>query len=159
MMAVLAVASVKGGVGKTSTAVNLAYLAARDGARTLLIDLDPQGAASFLLRASGSTTQSPADGRARATRYDRLDVLTAPLAHAVAGDDREDNSHDHALPDPRWLRSTIVAVGDWYDEIVLDCPPGVSALGDGVLALADTLLVPMIPSPLSLRTVDALQSR
>jgi chromosome partitioning protein len=50
MSRVLATYNIKGGVGKTSAAVNLAYLAARDGARTLLWDLDPQGASTYLFR-------------------------------------------------------------------------------------------------------------
>ena len=50
MTTVLATYNIKGGVGKTSAAVNLAYLAARDGARTLLWDLDPQGACTYLMR-------------------------------------------------------------------------------------------------------------
>ena len=58
-MRVLAVWSIKGGVGKTTAAVNLAALAAREGARALLWDLDPQGGASFFLRVSPRRKASP----------------------------------------------------------------------------------------------------
>lgn len=153
-MRVLAIAAVKGGVGKTTAAVNLSAIAARNGARVLLVDLDPQGAASYLLRVTGSHTESPADGRARGTDLDRLDVLPAPPGWIVAGDPR-----DASLPDPRWLRGTLDAIGDWYDEVILDCPPGLTDLTDGVLTLADTVAVPLIPSPLSVRTLDSLQAR
>lgn len=150
-MRVLAIAAVKGGVGKTSAAVNLAYIAARDGARVLLVDLDPQGAASYLLRVSGAHTESPADGRARGTTYSRLDVLPAPPGWMVS-----DEGHDASLPDPIWLRNTLVAVRDWYDDVILDCPPGVTELTEGVVRYADTVAVPLIPSPLSVRTLDSL---
>ena len=69
MSRVLATYNIKGGVGKTSAAVNLAYLAARDGARTLLWDLDPQGASTYLFRdqAEGQGRRPEARARARAT--------------------------------------------------------------------------------------------
>jgi cellulose biosynthesis protein BcsQ len=153
-MRVLGIAAVKGGVGKTTAAVNLSYIAARDGARTLLVDLDPQGAASYLLRVRGSEHESPADGNAHPSDIPRLDVLPAPPAWMVAGD-----GLDASLPDPFWLRNTIMAIGDWYDEIILDCPPGLTELTDGIIGLADTLAVPLIPSPLSVRTLDSLLAR
>ncbi len=153
-MRILGIAAVKGGVGKTTAAVNLSYIAAREGARTLLVDLDPQGASSYLLRVRGSEHESPADGNAHPTDIPRLDVLPAPAAWMVAGD-----GLDASLPDPFWLHDTLTAIGDWYDEIVLDCPPGLTELTDGIIGLADTLAVPLIPSPLSVRTLDSLQAR
>jgi|CXWL01.1.fsa_nt_gi cellulose biosynthesis protein BcsQ len=150
-MRVVAVISVKGGVGKTTSAVNLAYLAARAEKRTLLLDLDPQGAASFLLRVGGADVESPADGKAHTTQIPHLDVLAAPPGWAVSGD-----GLDASLPDPFWLRATLDAVRDWYDEVVLDCPPGTSELTEGIIGVADALLVPVIPNPLSLRTLDVL---
>ncbi|HEY1738065.1 MAG TPA: ParA family protein [Acidimicrobiia bacterium] len=153
-MRVLGIAAVKGGVGKTTAAVNLSYIAARDGARTLLVDLDPQGAASYILRVRGAEQESPADGNAHPSDIPRLDVLPAPAGWMVAGD-----GLDASLPDPFWLRSTIAAIGDWYDEIILDCPPGLTELTDGIIGLADTLAVPLIPSPLSVRTLDSLLAR
>ncbi len=153
-MRVLAIAAVKGGVGKTTTAVNLAYLSAISGRRTLIIDLDPQGAAAYLLRVRGSEKESPADGQAHATEIPLLDVLPAPAGWMVSGD-----GLDASLPDPFWLRTTVEAIGDWYDEIILDCPPGLTDLSDGVIALAAALLVPLIPSPLSVRTLESLHDR
>src|SRR5947199_2640277 len=83
---VLATYNVKGGVGKTSAAVNLAYLAARDGAATLLWDLDPQGASTYLFRVKpkvkGGTRRlvkgrSDTAARIKGTDYERLDLLPA----------------------------------------------------------------------------------
>ncbi len=153
-MRVLAIAAVKGGVGKTTAAVNLSYLAAGRGARTLLVDLDPQGAASFLLRVRGAQTDSPADGLARPTEIARLDVLPAPPGWVVASD-----GLDASLPDPFWLANMLDAVADWYDDVILDCPPGLTELTDGVIALADTVAIPLVPSPLSVRTLDSMTAR
>ena len=78
-MKVLALFHIKGGVGKTVTAVNLAYSSARGGARTLLWDLDPQGSATFLLRIKPEV-------RGAARRLLRGEV---ELAEAVRGSDFE----------------------------------------------------------------------
>ena len=71
MSRVLATYNIKGGVGKTSAAVNLAYLAARDGARTLLWDLDPQGASTYLFRVKPQGQGRRAQARARQERRRR----------------------------------------------------------------------------------------
>ncbi len=89
-MNTLATYNIKGGVGKTAAAVNLAYLAARDGHRTLLWDLDPQGAASYLLRVRprvkgggkalirGKTSLEEA---VKPTEFDRLDLVPADFTY------------------------------------------------------------------------------
>ena len=86
----LATYNIKGGVGKTSAAVNLAYLAARDGARTLLWDLDPQGASTFLFRVKPKVKggggklvrgKSDVDALIKGTDYERLDLLPADFSY------------------------------------------------------------------------------
>ncbi|MBV8947157.1 MAG: AAA family ATPase, partial [Solirubrobacterales bacterium] len=87
---VLASYNIKGGVGKTSAAVNLAFLAARGGATTLLWDLDPQGASTYLLRVKPKVKgggrrlvrgKTDAGARIKGTDYERLDLLPADFSY------------------------------------------------------------------------------
>ena len=150
--------ALKGGVGKTSAAVNLAWLSAQAGRRTLLWDLDPQAAATFLLRAkakvkggTGKLLKGETDPTTvvRSTPLDGLDVLPAEVLY-----DSADVDLDEAKKSTRRVERVIRAVGDDYDVIVLDCPPGLSLLSGNIVRAADVLLVPIVPSPLSLRTLD-----
>ena len=89
-MNTLATYNIKGGVGKTASAVNLAYLAARDGRRTLLWDLDPQGAASYLFRIKPKVKggaralvrgKRPLEEAVKVTEYDGLDLVPADFTY------------------------------------------------------------------------------
>ncbi len=159
-MKVFASYNIKGGVGKTATAVNLAYLAARDGYRVLLWDLDPQAAASFLFRirprvkgggkALIQGTRS-IDGAIKATDFDNLDLLPADFTYRNL-----DLILDNAKNPTRKLRRLLTPLRAEYDVIFLDCPPSISLLSESVLHAADVLLVPLIPTTLSVRTLDQL---
>jgi len=154
---VLACYALKGGVGKTSAAVNLAWLAAEGGRRTLLWDLDPQAGATFLLRAKpkvkGGTRKllqgdtDPADV-VKSTQHEQLDLLPAEVLYESA-----DLDLDAAKKSSRRVERVIRELPG-YDLVVLDCPPGLSLLSSNIVYAADLLLVPIIPSPLSLRTLD-----
>ena len=159
-MNILATYNIKGGVGKTAAAVNLAYLAARDGRRTLLWDLDPQGAASFLLRIRprvkgggkalirGKTSLSEA---VKPTEFDRLDLIPGDFTYRNL-----DLALDAAKkPTQRIARLLGPLAGD-YDLAILDCPPGISLASENVVHAAGTLLVPLIPTTLSVRTLEQL---
>lgn len=158
MTAILGCYALKGGVGKTSAAVNLAWLSALDGRRTLLWDLDPQAAASFLLqtkpKVKGGTRKllqgtSEAHDAVKSTAYPLLDVLPADVMYGHADLDLDEmKKSDHRIE--RVLRS----LRDDHDVIVVDCPPGPSLLSANIVHAADVLLVPIVPSPLSLRTLD-----
>jgi chromosome partitioning protein len=157
---VYATYNIKGGVGKTSTAVNLAYLAAASGRRTLLWDLDPQGAATYILRVrprvrGGSrglvSGRRTVDDAVKATDFDNLDLLPADFSYR-----NMDLDLDDAKRRRRRLDELLSGLADDYDVGCLDCPPGVSLVSENVLRAADVLLVPLIPTTLSLRTYAQL---
>lgn len=159
-MEVVALYSNKGGVGKTTTAVNLAYLAARDGLPTLLVDLDAQGSATFYFRiqpklkrkAKGlsSANQAVLDS-VRSTIYDRLDVLPADFSNRNL-----DLVYDKQKHRRRRLKDMLSAFERDYALIVLDCPPSINVLGENILTAAGHVLVPLIPTTLSLRAHEQL---
>ena len=159
-MRTVAIYGIKGGVGKTSAAVNLAALAAADGRRTLLWDLDPQGAAGYVLRVKpkvkgGSigllTGQRDLSDAVKATSVAGLDLLPADVSIRGADTALEDSKRPE-----QQLRRLLKTVRDDYDLVILDCPPGLSLLSENVFAAVDVLLVPLIPAPLSVRTYDQL---
>jgi cellulose biosynthesis protein BcsQ len=155
----LAVYSIKGGVGKTTTAVNLAYLAARQGLRTLVWDLDPQGAASFYFRIRPKVKGVPRlirrrrdlRLRIRGTDFEMLDLLPADFAY---------RNLDLLLSlnkKPRkTLRKLLRPLRHSYDWVFLDCAPSISLVSESVFSAADALLVPTIPTTLSMRTLAQL---
>ncbi|HEY3905901.1 MAG TPA: AAA family ATPase [Streptosporangiaceae bacterium] len=159
-MKVIAAYNIKGGVGKTATAVNIAYLAARDGYRVLLWDLDPQAAASFLFRVRPKVKgggkaliagKRPVEEAIKATDFDNLDLLPADFTY------RHLDLHlDGERKSATRLRTLLTPLRREYDLVVLDCPPSISLLSENVLHAADLLLVPLIPTTLSVRTLDQL---
>jgi chromosome partitioning protein len=162
MSRVLGTYNIKGGVGKTSAAVNLAYLAARDGARTLLWDLDPQGASTYLLRVKPRVKggarklvrgKSDVDALIKGTDHDRLDLLPADFSYR-----HMDLALDATKRPTRRLARVLAPLAGEYDYIFLDCPPSISLVSESVFEAADALLVPLIPATLSSRTFEQLQA-
>ncbi|MFK8022145.1 MAG: ParA family protein [Pseudomonadales bacterium] len=159
-MTVLACFSIKGGVGKTTTAVNLAHQAAASGYRTLLWDLDPQGAASYYLNARPGALfdMSLTNDVKQLAKYivpsdfDNLEVIPNKFSNLRL----EDMLARGATSNNR-LKAVLFPLQKDYDLIVLDCPPGVSALSDNALTAADCTVVPTIPAPLSVRTLRQLR--
>lgn len=155
MANIIALYSIKGGVGKTASAVNLAALSALQGRKTLLWDLDPQGAASWYLQAEhagGPKTQKLLKGKSvaqglRATLHRHLTVLPSDPSHS---------DMEHLLAEKKdagfRLSKVLDALIEDFDEIWIDTPPGLSLLGDNVLRAADLVLVPVVPTHLSERT-------
>jgi cellulose biosynthesis protein BcsQ len=159
-MKTVAIYNMKGGVGKTTTAVNLSYLAAAAGKRTLLWDLDPQAASSFAFRVrphvSGFGKKSlenahALDAAIKETDYANLHLLPADFAY------RKFERFLSSLGKPERLLATLLdTLGRDFDLVFLDCPAGFSLLTEGIFAAADAVLVPTIPTVLSLRTVARL---
>jgi cellulose biosynthesis protein BcsQ len=159
---VLATYNIKGGVGKTSAAVNLAYLAARDGGRTLLWDLDPQGASTYLFRVKPKVRggarrlvrrKTSADAVIKGTDHPGLDLLPADFSYRHMDLALNDAKHPKRL-----LGAVLEPLRSQYDWVFLDCPPSISLVSESVFKAADALLVPIIPATLSSRTFEQLAS-
>jgi cellulose biosynthesis protein BcsQ len=152
--------NIKGGVGKTASAVNLSFLAAQGGARTLVWDLDPQGAASFYFRIKprikgGSfrlfQRKHELEAVIKATDFPRLDLIPADFSYR----NMDLLLEQQRKPGTR-LRKLIKPLRGDYHFMFLDCPPSISLVSENIFAAADVLLVPTIPTPLSLRTLQQL---
>ncbi|MGD2052956.1 MAG: AAA family ATPase [Gammaproteobacteria bacterium] len=160
-MKIIAIYNIKGGVGKTATAVNLSYLASLDGARTLIWDLDPQGAASYYFRIKAKVKgggKRLVEGRKdledaiRGTDYENLDLLPADFSYR-----NMDIFLEHTSDPCERLYKLLEPMTDEYDYVFLDCPPSISSASESVFAAADILLVPTIPTTLSLRTYKQIR--
>jgi chromosome partitioning protein len=159
---VLATYSIKGGVGKTSAAVNLAALAAGEGRQTLLWDLDPQGAASFLFRVRPKVKggarklvrgrRDPLDV-VKGTDVEGLDLLPADFSYR-----HMDIALDQSKKPLKGVSRVLDPLGEHYDVVILDCPPSISLVSENVFTAADVLLVPIVPSTLSVRTFEQLRT-
>ncbi|KAA3605454.1 MAG: ParA family protein [Planctomycetota bacterium] len=156
----LAVYSIKGGVGKTATAVNLAYVGASLGYRVLLWDLDPQGATSYYLRVKAKVkgggrrmlqAKSSLDRWILGSDFDGFDLLPADFSYRHL---------DLVLQESKQPRQKLAEVLEpltsQYDWLLLDCAPSISLVSEGVFEAVDALLVPTIPTTLSLRTLEQL---
>lgn len=159
-MTVLASYSIKGGVGKTSTAVNLAYEAARSGVRVLVWDLDPQGAATYLFRVrpkvrGGSKHLVGARGELaehiRGSGLSAVDVV--PADFSLRRLDLHLQRADH--PTGR-LAELLEPLASRYDLVIIDCPPSISLSSESIFGAADALLVPVVPATLASRTLAQL---
>jgi chromosome partitioning protein len=173
-MRIYATYNIKGGVGKTTTAVNLAYLAAEAGLRTVLWDLDPQGAASFMFRVKPKVKgggralisgKRPLDDAIKGTDFDNLDLIPADFTYRNmdllldVGSVREDGAKSGDVPGgkaARKLSKLLAPLATEYDAVFLDCPPSVSLVSENVLHAADVIVVPLIPTTLSVRTLEQL---
>jgi cellulose biosynthesis protein BcsQ len=158
---IIAVYSAKGGVGKTTLAVNLAWAsAALSSRRTLLWDLDAQGAASYILG------QEPSVRAAKASITRDADVSDLIRPSNIAGVDvlpadeslRTLDYAFHELGKRKRLAKITAELSHAYDRIIIDCPPGLTDTSDQILRASDLVVVPVIPSTLSQRSLDVIKS-
>jgi len=160
-MKIIAVTNIKGGVGKTTTAVNLAFLCAAAGRATVLWDLDPQAAATYMLRCEAGERVSAKKliaGKRELpevvvpSEYPKLDMLPSDLSYRNFDVHLNERKHptERLLKMSRTLRSL-------YAALFLDCPPGISLLSENVLRAADAVVVPLLPTPLSVRMLSQLR--
>lgn len=152
--------SSKGGVGKTTCCVNLAHASASAGWRTVLWDLDPQGAASFVLEAEPGTksgVKKLIGGRreladiVKPTVYDKLDIVPADRSY------RNIDLHLQKQKNPAArLMKVMRPLAVDYAALFLDCAPGMSLVSENVMRAADGLVIPVLPAPLSVRMLEEL---
>lgn len=154
----IAVVSTKGGVGKTTVSLNLALSLAERGLRTLLVDLDPQGAVGHSLRKGDTEWAGLVEvlaGEARIqdvvvrTHEPRLSILPRGRLDPVDAIELED-----LLRDPEVVERLVAPIEGEFDRVVIDTPAGVGAATRGALAIADWALVVFKAEPLAIRTIQ-----
>lgn len=158
-MKIVGVYNIKGGVGKTATAVNVAHLAAKSGLRTLIWDLDPQAAATFYLRVRPKVKGSlkllkgkrDLEEVVKGSDYPNLDLLPSDFSYRnmdlLLGENKKPSVQ---------LLKLLRPLSHNYDLVVLDCPPSISLASENIFRAADALMLPTIPTTLSLRTMEQL---
>jgi chromosome partitioning protein len=156
---VLAISALKGGVGKTTTAVNLAAASAKRGRRILLVDLDPQGGVATSLglgveRGAGEWLLGEAELEEVLVREARpgLDVVVSGGQLQAA----ENDLHDKGPEKRKQRLSRRLAQGgdDGWDAVILDCPPSASLLLENAYRAADELVLPAKLDYLSLPALE-----
>lgn len=157
-MVIIALYNLKGGVGKTASCVNFAYLAAKDGYKTLLWDIDPQGSTSFYYQAKAKykggikkLVEKDADieDAIMAANYENLDIIPADVSVKSF-----DVMMEELKSSKKRLKGLLQPFNKAYDFVFLDCPPGFSVLAENIFNASDIVLMPVIPTTLSIRTYE-----
>ena len=154
-MVTVAFYNLKGGVGKTASAVNFAYLAAANGLKTLVWDLDPQGSSSFYFHVKNNKDESKkvfADEMnikesIKDSKFENLWVIPADISPRNA---------DIIFKQSKKKLKSLLSSLKQFDLVILDCPPGISVLHDNVFNAADWVLMPNIPTVLSIRSYETV---
>ncbi|MFZ4723904.1 MAG: ParA family protein [Paludibacter sp.] len=161
-MKVYGIFNIKGGVGKTAASVNLSYLSSLDGNKTLLWDLDPQGASSFYfdqVQGFDASLKKIIRGKVdlsdiiTGTEYHKLDIIPSDFSYRNI-----DTILNQVKKSKKRIREALKDLKDKYDVVFLDCPPGISILAENIFHACDFILVPTVPTPLCLQTYEQIIS-
>lgn len=154
---IFSIASQKGGVGKTTTALNLGVAFARSGRKVLIIDADPQGGIVYSLNKHSNASfglyhvfcgeADILDG-AQPTELENLFVMGSGIPNASA----EVQAFEDATRATGLFRESVLHAAPYYDLILIDCPPGIGLISTGALVASDYTIIPLQSEPLSLRT-------
>ncbi|UKJ07427.1 ParA family protein [Solitalea lacus] len=159
-MKTIAIYNLKGGVGKTATAVNLAYLASTQGYKTLLWDLDPQASTTFYYQIKAKVkggikklmgNKSEIEEAIKSTHYNHLDLLPADITTRNL-----DIILDDMKSSKKRLKNILHELNGEYDYVFIDAPPGFSILSENIFHAVNYLLLPMIPTTLSIRAFETV---
>lgn len=159
-MVTIALYNLKGGVGKTAATINLAYLSAKQGYKTLIWDLDPQGSSSFYLGVESTVKNESRKlisgemdlvDAIQGSAYENLDIIPSDISARNA-----DILLNDMKQSKKKIASLLSSVKKSYDIVFLDCPPGISILHDAVFTGVDWIFIPNIPTTLSIRSFESV---
>lgn len=150
---VIAIYNIKGGVGKTSTTINLAFNAAKKD-KILVWDLDPQGASTFFLEKKvknrnlvNKIEKKGIEKYIKKTNLKNIDIIPADLSL---------KDLDKFLEDDKYFKKLLKTIKDNYKYIFIDSPPTLSTISQNIFKASDTIIIPTIPTILSVRTYNQI---